>query len=188
MKLIVGLGNPGKEYEKTRHNIGFMVLDKVADKLKVYDFKEKFNGLLGEANYKGEKVLLLKPQTYMNLSGNSIVQVINFYKLNVEEDLIVVYDDMSLPLGKLRIREKGSAGGHNGIKSIISHLGDKFLRIKFGIGQSQDKNKVVDFVIGRFSREEEEEISKVLVHTSEIIMGMLDGISLDKLMQTCNKK
>lgn len=188
MKLVVGLGNPGKEYEKTRHNVGFMVLDKVAEKLKVYDFKEKFSGLLGEANYKGEKVLLLKPQTYMNLSGKSIVQVINFYKLNVEEDLIVVYDDMALPLGKLRMREKGSAGGHNGIKSIISHLGDKFLRIKFGIGQSKDKDKIVDFVIGRFSKEEEEEISKVLIHASDVVISVLDGVSIDRIMQNCNKK
>lgn len=188
MKLIVGLGNPGKEYEKTRHNVGFMVLDKIAEKLKVYDFKEKFNGLVGEANYKGEKILLLKPQTYMNLSGNSIIQFVNFYKLDVETDLIVVYDDMALPLGKLRIREKGSAGGHNGIKSIISHLGDKFLRLKFGIGQSKDKDKVVDFVIGRFSKDEESEISEVLIHAGEVVISILDGVSLDRIMQSCNKK
>lgn len=188
MKLIVGLGNPGKEYEKTRHNIGFMVLDKLAEKLKVYDFKEKFSGLIGETIYKGEKIILLKPQTYMNLSGNSLIQVINFYKLDPEQDIVVVYDDMSLPLGKLRVREKGSSGGHNGIKSIISHIGDKFLRIKFGIGQSQEKNKIVDFVIGRFSKEEEEKISEVLVHATEALISIIEETPIEKIMQSYNKK
>lgn len=135
MKLVVGLGNPGKEYEKTRHNVGFMVLDKVAEKLKVYDFKEKFSGLLGEANYKGEKVLLLKPQTYMNLSGNSIVQVINFYKLNVEEDLIVVYDDMALPLG-----EHIEAGKKSVAISIV-------MRNKNGTLNEEDITKVQDKIL-----------------------------------------
>ena len=186
MKLVVGLGNPGKEYEKTRHNVGFMVLDKVAEKLKVYDFKEKFSGLLGEANYKGEKVLLLKPQTYMNLSGNSIVQVINFYKLNVEEDLIVVYDDMALPLGKLRMREKGSAGGHNGIKSIISHLGDEFLRIKCGIGKS--KNDTIDFVLGQFDKIEQEAVDEMIKNASKCALDMVADIELGRIMQKYNKK
>ncbi len=190
MKLIVGLGNYGKEYEETRHNVGFMVVDKLADKLKIYDFKEKFSGLVGEGNYKGEKVILLKPQTYMNLSGNSIIQVVNFYKLDVEEDIIVIYDDMALPLGKLRIREKGSAGGHNGIKSIISHMGEKFLRIKFGIGQSesQDKEKIVNFVIGRFTKEEKEEISEVLVNAGEAALELINGTKIDRVMQMYNKK
>lgn len=186
MKLVVGLGNPGKEYEKTRHNVGFMVLDKVAEKLKVYDFKEKFSGLLGEANYKGEKVLLLKPQTYMNLSGNSIVQVINFYKLNVEEDLIVVYDDMALPLGKLRMREKGSAGGHNGIKSIIAHLGDEFLRIKCGIGKS--KNDTIDFVLGQFDKVEQEAVDQMIKSASNCVLDMVSDIELGRIMQKYNKK
>ena len=125
MKLIVGLGNPGKEYENTRHNLGFMVIDKLAEELKVYDFKEKFKGLVGEANYKGEKILLLKPQTYMNLSGDSIIQILNFYKIDPETEMIVIYDDMSLPVGKLRIREKGSAGGHNGCLLYTSDAADE---------------------------------------------------------------
>lgn len=187
MKVIVGLGNPGKEYEKTRHNIGFMVVDKISDMLNGSDFKEKFSGLLCEINYKGEKILLLKPQTFMNLSGNSLIQVVNFYKLNVEKDIIIIYDDMSLPLGKLRIREKGSAGGHNGIKSIISQIGDKFLRIKFGIGQSADKDKIINFVIGRFSKEEEVEIESIIENTAKIALEIVEGEKIEKVLQKYNK-
>lgn len=188
MKLIVGLGNPGKEYEKTRHNIGFMVVDKISSMLNGNDFKEKFSGLLCEINYKGEKLLILKPQTFMNLSGNSLIQVVNFYKLNVEEDIIIIHDDMSLPLGKLRIREKGSAGGHNGIKSIISQIGDKFLRIKFGIGQSADKDKIINFVIGRFSKEEEIEIENIIENTAKIALEIVEGEKIEKVLQKYNKK
>ena len=188
MKLIVGLGNPGKKYDKTRHNLGFMAIDKVADTLKVNDFKEKFSGLIGEVNYQGEKVLLLKPQTFMNLSGDSIIQVLNFYKIDPEKDMLVIYDDMSLPVGKLRIREKGSAGGHNGIKSIISHVGNKFPRVKFGIGASQDRDKTVDFVLGRFSKEDELEIEKVLKDVSDLVLKYLDGEKIENIMQVYNKK
>ena len=138
MKLIVGLGNPGNKYEKTRHNIGFEVISKLQEELNIVGEKDKFQGLLSEKNIDGEKVLFLKPQTFMNLSGNSIIEVINFYKLNPKTDLVVIYDDMDLPVGKLRVKEKGSSGGHNGIKSIISHLGDEFLRIKCGIGKPKD--------------------------------------------------
>lgn len=131
MKLVVGLGNPGDKYAKTRHNIGFEVINKLQKDLNIIGEKDKFQGLLSEKNIDGEKVLFLKPQTFMNLSGNSIAAVINFYKIDVKNDMIVIYDDMDLPVGKLRVKEKGSSGGHNGIKSIISHLGDEFLRIKW---------------------------------------------------------
>lgn len=188
MKLIVGLGNPGKEYENTRHNLGFMVIDKLAEELKVYDFKEKFKGLVGEANYKGKKILLLKPQTYMNLSGDSIIQILNFYKIDPETEMIVIYDDMSLPVGKLRIREKGSAGGHNGIKSIISHVGEKFLRIKFGIGASGGKDKTVGFVLGRFSKEDEQEVKEGIENSSKMALALIDGEKIEKIMQLYNKK
>ncbi len=188
MKLIVGLGNPGKEYENTRHNLGFMVIDRLAEELKVYDFKDKFKGLVGEGSYKGEKVLLLKPQTFMNLSGDSIIQILNFYKIDSETEMVVVYDDMSLPLGKLRIREKGSAGGHNGIKSIISHVGEKFLRIKFGIGESGGKEKTVGFVLGRFSKEEEKEVKESIENASKMVLSLLDGEKIEKIMQLYNKK
>ena len=145
MKLVVGLGNPGDKYAKTRHNIGFEVINKLQKDLNIIGEKDKFQGLLSEKNIDGEKVLFLKPQTFMNLSGNSIAAVINFYKIDVKNDMIVIYDDMDLPVGKLRVKEKGSSGGHNGIKSIISHLGDEFLRIKCGIGKSKDDT--IDFVL-----------------------------------------
>lgn len=128
MKLIAGLGNPGKEYSGTRHNIGFAVIDALSDKYNIDVSKVKFNGLIGEGRVGSEKVLLLKPLTYMNLSGESIRAASDFYKLSLE-DIIIIYDDISLPVGGLRIREKGSAGGHNGIKSIIAHLKtDEFTR------------------------------------------------------------
>ncbi len=133
MKVVIGLGNPGKEYASTRHNIGFMAVDKMREKYGL-DEKVKFQALISEKVIKGEKIIFLKPQTFMNLSGNSVIEIINFYKLDPKEDIIVVYDDMDLPFGQLRVKDKGSSGGHNGIKSIISHIGDNFIRIKCGIG------------------------------------------------------
>ncbi|MEG1364678.1 MAG: aminoacyl-tRNA hydrolase [Cetobacterium sp.] len=144
MKLIVGLGNPGREYERTRHNVGFEIIDDIAKQISVTGFKEKYQGLLAEGNLGGEKVLLLKPQTYMNLSGNSVAQVVKFYKIDPVTEMIVIFDDMDLPLGKIRVKEKGSAGGHNGIKSIISHLGQDFMRIKCGIGKAKTKDENVN--------------------------------------------
>ncbi len=123
MKLVVGLGNPGDKYAKTRHNIGFEVINRLQKDLNIVGEKDKFQGFLSEKNIDGEKVLFLKPQTFMNLSGNSIAAVVNFYKIDAKNDMIVIYDDMDLPVGKMRVKEKGSSGGHNGIKSIISHLG-----------------------------------------------------------------
>ena len=154
MFLIVGLGNPGKEYENTRHNIGFEVIDYIANKYNIELNRVKFKGIYGEGFIQNKKVILLKPTTYMNLSGESIREVINFYKLT-EEDLIVLYDDISLEVGRLRIREKGSAGGHNGIKSIIANLStDVFSRIKIGVGQP--KGDLVAHVLGKFNKEEQE--------------------------------
>ena len=135
MYLIVGLGNPGKEYDGTRHNIGFEAIDYMANKYNIEVNRIKFKGVFGEGFIDNKKVILLKPTTYMNLSGESIREVINFYKIS-NENIIVIYDDISLEVGKLRIREKGSDGGHNGIKSIIANLGsDVFPRIKIGVGQ-----------------------------------------------------
>jgi len=154
MFLIVGLGNPGKEYENTRHNIGFEVIDYIANKYNIELNRVKFKGIYGEGFIQNKKVILLKPTTYMNLSGESIREVINFYKLT-EEDLIVLYDDISLEVGRLRIREKGSAGGHNGIKSIITNLStDVFSRVKIGVGQP--KGDLVAHVLGKFNKEEQE--------------------------------
>lgn len=152
MFLIVGLGNPGSEYENTRHNIGFKVVDNIAKEYNIEINRQKFKGIYGEGFIDGEKVILLKPTTYMNLSGESIREVVDFYKLT-NEQVLVIYDDISLDVGRLRIREKGSAGGHNGIKSIISHLGtDIFPRIKVGVGQPNVE--LVNYVLGKFTKEE----------------------------------
>lgn len=158
MFLIVGLGNPGSQYEDTRHNIGFKVIDNIAKEYNIEINRQKFKGMCGEGFINGEKVILLKPTTYMNLSGESIREVVDFYKIS-NEDVLVIYDDISLDVGRLRIREKGSAGGHNGIKSIIAHLGtDIFPRIKVGVGQPNVD--LVNYVLGKFTKEEMEVLSE----------------------------
>lgn len=171
MFLIVGLGNPGKEYDNTRHNIGFKAIDFLSREYNIELNGEKFKGIYGQGFIKNEKVILLKPTTYMNLSGESVRAIIDFYKLT-NEDILVIYDDISLDVGKLRIREKGSAGGHNGIKSIIAHLGtDVFSRIKIGVGQP--KGDLVNHVLGKFSKEETEildEVLDVVVKATEVIV------------------
>ena len=188
MKLIVGLGNPGKEYERTRHNVGFDIIDEFAEKKGFNVFKDKFQGLITEKTIDGEKIILLKPQTYMNLSGNSIVQVVKFYKINPATDLIVVYDDMDLPLGKLRVKMNGSAGGHNGIKSIISHLGQDFMRVKCGIGKAKNKDENINFVLGRFTKEESEIVNPMFSTVNSLLEDVLKNIQIDKIMQKYNKK
>ena len=171
MHLIVGLGNPGKEYENTRHNIGFNAIDVISKKYKIELNRIKFKGVYGETFIKGEKVILLKPSTFMNLSGESIRAVMDFYKIN-KEDVLVIYDDISLEVGRLRIRDKGSAGGHNGIKSIISHMGtEEFGRIKIGVGQP--KGDLVNYVLGNFAKEEKQILDEVLetvVLATEVII------------------
>lgn len=171
MFLIVGLGNPGKGYEDTRHNIGFKVIDNIAKEYNIEINRQKFKGVYGEGFINNKKVMLLKPTTYMNLSGESVREVVDFYNLENSE-VIVIYDDISLEVGKLRIRDKGSAGGHNGIKSIIAHLGsDIFPRIKVGIGQPN--GDLVKYVLGKFTKEEmtilSESIDASTKATEEII-------------------
>ena len=171
MFLIVGLGNPGSQYEDTRHNIGFKVVDNIAKEYNIEINRQKFKGMCGEGFINGEKVILLKPLTYMNLSGESIRELANFYKLE-DDEIIVVYDDISLDIGRLRIREKGSAGGHNGIKSIIQNLGgDKFPRVKVGVGQPKDN--LVNHVLGKFSKEDREHIEKVIPVVSDAIVEIV---------------
>lgn len=189
MFLIVGLGNPGKEYENTRHNIGFDAIDEIAQNFNIELNKKKFKGVCGEGFIGGEKVILLKPSTFMNLSGESVREVLDFYKLT-EEEVLVIYDDISLDVGKIRIREKGSAGGHNGIKSIISHMGtDVFSRIKIGVGQP--KGDLVNHVLGKFSKEERSDLDEVIVavvkaakvivnNDTKEAMNKFNGFSLDK--------
>lgn len=186
MKLVVGLGNPGEKYAKTRHNIGFEVINELQKELNVTGEREKFQGLLSEKNIDGEKVLFLKPLTFMNLSGNSIVAVVNFYKIDPKKDMIIIYDDMDLPVGKLRVKEKGSSGGHNGIKSIISHLGDEFLRIKCGIGKSKDNT--IDFVLGQFDKIEQETVDKMIKNAADCAIDLIRDVELGRIMQKYNKK
>lgn len=154
MKLFVGLGNPGSKYERTRHNAGFMAVDALSKEWNIeLSEDKKFKGYIGHGVVKGEKVILLKPTTYMNLSGESVRAVMDFYDVDIE-DLIVIYDDLDLPYGKIRMRLKGSAGGHNGIKSIIAHTKtQEFKRIKIGIDR-HPKIPVVDYVLGKFTEDE----------------------------------
>lgn len=167
MKLIIGLGNPGKQYEFTRHNAGFMVIDQLARMLGIDLNQIKFKGLVGEGRVGAEKVILLKPLTYMNLSGESLVQVLQFFKFKSDE-ILVVYDDLDTVTGQIRLRMKGSAGGHNGIKSIIQHLGtEEFDRIRVGIGRPPQGKKVVDYVLENFHLEEKKEIEAAVIRSAE---------------------
>ena len=153
MYAIIGLGNPEKKYDKTRHNIGFDVIDELASQMGVQVNTKRHKALCGVGQIGSEKVILVKPQTYMNLSGESVRAVMDFYKLDPTKDIIVIADDISLPTGKIRIRAKGSAGGHNGLKSIIAHAGtDQFTRIKVGVGATQ--GDLVKHVLGKFSKGE----------------------------------
>ena len=173
MFLIVGLGNPGREYENTRHNIGFAAMDVLAEKYNIDINRSKFKGEYGEGFINGNKVILLKPYTFMNLSGESVREAIDFYKLT-EEEVLIIYDDISLEVGRLRIREKGSAGGHNGIKSIINHMGtDVFTRIKIGVGAP--KGDLVNHVLGRFSKEEVNILKQTLDAVTEATAEIIDN-------------
>ena len=160
MKVVIGLGNPGKKYERTRHNMGFIAVDSLRKKFNLNDEREKFQALVSEKNIDGEKVIFFKPQTFMNLSGNAVIEIINFYKLDPKKDIIVIYDDMDLPFGDIRIREKGSSGGHNGIKSIISHIGEEFIRIKCGIGTKE--KDAIEYVLGEFNQTEQKNLDEIL--------------------------
>lgn len=170
MYLIAGLGNLGREYTGTRHNIGFEAIDAICAKYDIKLGKEKFRAVYGDGFIGGERVLVVKPQTYMNLSGESIREIADWYKID-DESIIIIYDDVSLPVGKLRIREKGSAGGHNGIKSIIYQLQtDIFTRIKIGIGMPEHSGyDMKDYVLGKFSKEETEILIKSVIRAAEAI-------------------
>lgn len=160
MKIIVGLGNPEKKYDGTRHNIGFSVIDRISDEYNISLDIKKHKGLCGKGVIAGEKVVLVKPLTYMNLSGECVREVMDFYKVT-PQDIIVIFDDISLPPGKIRIRPKGSAGGHNGIKSIIAHLNsEEFPRIKCGIGDKPKGYDLADYVLSHFGKEELSDIEE----------------------------
>lgn len=162
LKLFVGLGNPGSKYDKTRHNIGFDVIDRLSTELEIKLDQTKFKGIYGMGNVNGEKVVLLKPLTYMNLSGESIGAVMDYFKIPIE-DIVVIYDDLDLPVGRIRLRQKGSPGGHNGIKSTVAHVGTQvFNRIRVGIDRPSNGMSVSNYVLGRFTQEEQETMDKVI--------------------------
>ena len=169
MYLIAGLGNPGKQYFATRHNIGFSAIDYISQKHNIDVSKIKFKGLRGEGKIESEKVLLLKPSTFMNLSGESIGEAASFYKIP-PENIIVIHDDISLPVGTLRIRTKGSAGGHNGLKSIIAHLNSEaFPRMKIGVGAPEPEKDLADYVLGKISKAEQETLFKILERVCDAV-------------------
>lgn len=173
--LVVGLGNPGKEYERTRHNAGFRAIDLLAEQLNCKIDKSKFQGLYGQASYGGGKIFLLKPQTYMNLSGRSVLQLSAYYNIPPER-IIVMFDDISLSPGRLRIRADGSAGGHNGIKSIIAELGSQdFPRVKIGVGAKPTPEfDLAAWVLSTFSAKEEKDLSFALENAANAALAVID--------------
>lgn len=176
MYIIAGLGNPTAKYEHTRHNAGFDVIDVLAEKYNIKVTEQKHRALCGSGLIGSEKVLLVKPQTFMNLSGESIAAILNFYKLDPASRLIVIYDDINLAPGKLRIRKKGSAGGHNGIKNIIACTGtQEFLRIRVGVGEKPKDWDLVDYVLGRFSKEERAAVEEAMADAADATELLVQG-------------
>ncbi|MBP1996175.1 aminoacyl-tRNA hydrolase [Paenibacillus eucommiae] len=185
MKCFVGLGNPGKQYEHNRHNVGFMAVDRFAEKCNIRSFQNKGKALLGEGNVNGVKVFILKPMTYMNLSGEAVRAFMDFYKADLA-DLIFLYDDMDTPFGQIRLRYQGSAGGHNGIKSIIQHTGTQaFNRIRIGISRPAPGYPIVDYVLSNFAKGESAELEKTIEHTCDAMEFSLKE-SFEKTMAKFN--
>lgn len=177
MYLIVGLGNPEEDYSKTRHNMGFNVINKLAEQYSIKVNKNKFKGLIGMGKIEGKSAVLLKPQTYMNLSGESIREAVEFYKIEVN-NLLIIYDDMDVEIGKIKIRKKGGAGSHNGMKSVISCLNsEEFPRIRVGIGKPENKEDMINYVIGYIPENEIKELDKATTIAKEAVIDfILDGI------------
>lgn len=180
MFLIVGLGNPGRQYEHTRHNVGFDVMDAIADKYNISISEKKHRALCGKGVIGGQKVVLAKPQTYMNLSGESVAELLHYYKLDPESEMLVIFDDISLAPGGIRIRKKGSAGGHNGIKNIIAQTGTQnFMRVKVGVGEKPKGWDLADHVLGRFDAADRERVETAIgdaVAATELVLsGEIDA-------------
>ena len=185
MKLIVGLGNPGKEYEKTRHNIGYIFIDYFASKNKIEIDKEKFNGLYAQAVINDEKVILLKPLSFMNLSGEVVKKYVDYFKIDIN-DILIINDDLDMNIGKIRLRPDGSSGGHNGLKNIALHLNtEKFKRLKIGISNNKDID-TKDYVLGKFNKDEGEIINNIKETVSNILFDFINT-DFDKLMCKYNK-
>ena len=188
MFIIAGLGNPTLQYEGTRHNVGFDVIDMLADRYNISVDGRKGRALVGKGIIEGQKVLLVKPQTYMNLSGESLRELVNYYKIDEEHELLVIYDDISLDVGQLRIRKKGSAGGHNGIKNIIAHLGhDSFMRIKVGVGEKPQGYDLAAYVLGHFDKKDQEVMQQAFADAADAVVMMMND-SADAAMNHFNCK
>lgn len=188
MYIIAGLGNPGEKYQKTRHNMGFETIDILSEEMGISVDTKKHKALCGVGMIGTQKVVLAKPQTFMNLSGESVRALVDFYKIDPETKLIVIYDDISLAPGKIRIRAKGSAGGHNGIKNIIAHLGtDKFARIKIGVGEKPERMDLVDYVLGHITGPEAKEIEEAW-HTAAAAASVLVTQGVTEAMNHFNGK
>ena len=188
MFIIVGLGNPTPEYEGTRHNVGFEVIDALARKYNIDVDTKKHRAYIGKGMIEGQKVILAKPQTYMNLSGESVRSLLDYYKVDEEQELLVIYDDISLGVGQIRIRAKGSAGGHNGIKNISAHLGGQvFPRIKVGVGEKPPKWDLADYVLGHFSKEEQEQMEEGYEHAVCAVKEIVTG-NIEAAMNEYNRK
>lgn len=188
MYLIAGLVNPTRQYEHTRHNIGFDAITYLADRYHIVMNTKKFQGICGSGVIEGQKVLLLKPQTYMNLSGNSVGEAANFYKLDPATEVIVIYDDIALDPGFIRVRKKGSAGGHNGIKDIIAHLGtQEFQRIRIGVGEKPKDYDLADYVLGRFTAEDRKKVEEAMEQAADAVSLMVQERT-DEAMNLYNKK
>ena len=188
MYLIVGLGNPGRQYEATRHNMGFDVLDKLVEEYNVPQSGVKFNAMYGKGRIEGQPVILMKPLSYMNLSGGPVRDMANYFKIDPETEMIVIYDDISLDVGQLRIRAKGSAGGHNGMKNIIAHLGSQvFPRIKVGVGEKPAKYDLADYVLGHFSKGEAKLMDEGYDHAVHAVELIVSG-QINEAMNEYNRK
>lgn len=188
MLVIVGLGNPDDKYQGTRHNVGFDVIDLLAEKYNIAVDTKKHRAYIGKGIIGGQKVILAKPQTYMNLSGESVRSLVEYYKVDPETELLIIFDDISLDVGQLRIRKKGSAGGHNGIKNIIANLGTSvFQRIKVGVGEKPKGYDLADYVLGRFSKEERELIKEGFECAAEAVAMITVG-EIDQAMNKYNRK
>lgn len=188
MYIIAGLGNPGKKYENTRHNIGYQVVDALAEKHGISILELKFKGIIGKGMIGGEKVILVKPLTYMNLSGECIREAVSYFKIDETAELIIIADDVSLDVGQIRIRKKGSAGGHNGLKNIIAQLGhEEFMRIKMGVGEKPSGYDLADYVLGHFTKEDEKILSESRKNAVSAIETILDA-GIEKAMNLYNTK
>jgi PTH1 family peptidyl-tRNA hydrolase len=185
MYVIAGLGNPGKEYASSRHNAGYMAVEYLAGKLNTKLNKLKFNSVYGDTSINGEKVMLVKPVTYMNKSGIAISEIVKFYKISTS-NLIVIYDDIDIPLGALRIRPSGSAGTHNGMKSIVDSIGSEFPRIRIGIGRNEEMD-LADFVLQKFSRNEKDIVTPIIERAAEAAVEIIEN-GIDSAMQKFNMK